>query len=621
MKHAESYLDRPWTARLEERGLPVTLEPYPRVPLHSFLDDTVEKFGDRPALTFLERRMTYAELAHETDRMAAALADLEVKKGDRVGTILVNSPQFIIADFAILKCGAAHVPCSPLHSAQELEHELGSAGVKTLLCMETSFERVKKARDKTGLENIIVTGLEDYVKPLPPEGAGQDVYSFRELIENCDPKPPKVEIVPEKDLARVPFTGGATGLPKGVMLTHFNLTSNVKQTWGAIDHSEIGSFLLKGNCAVVLGLPFFHSYGHWAMTSSVYMGWHMLLVPNPRDVDTIIALMKKHRPLFNFGVPTQYMKMASKATGVGVIGLSGSAALPEEVSEKYEKTAGGPVQEGYGLTETSPCTHANLTGLLRLAPERKSEGFNIEDMPDWARRGLRGFVKMIGPDRLIRGFTRILPRLMKAADRREDESGSSAKKKGSIGIPLFDTDCKLVDPEGNEVPFGESGEMWIKGPQVMKGYWPEPGAGLADGWLPTGDVARMDEDGFFYIVDRIKDMINVSGNKVYSRVVDDLLYQHPQVEMAAAIGIPDPERPGSERVKVYLSLKNGADPEKVKKEIVDLCREKLPPYAVPKQVELRDEFPLTVTEKIFKRKLREEEIERMKKEGILPSKP
>ena len=174
-----------------------------------------------------------------------------------------------------------------------------------------------------------------------------------------------------------------------------------------------------------------------------------------------------------------------------------------------------------------------------------------------------------------------------------------------------------MDVNGYEVPFGEYGEMWIKGHQVMKGYWPDPGSGLNHGWLPTGDVAKMDEEGFFYIVDRIKDMINISGNKVYSRVVDDVLFEHPAVEMAAAIGVPDPERPGSERVKIFLSLKPGSDQQTVEKEIIELCRKKLPPYAVPKQVEFRDEFPLTVTEKIFKRKLREQEIEKMKQQGLI----
>lgn len=614
MSENRSYLERPWTRQIEQRGLPTSLEPYPEVPLFQSLDDSVREFPDRPALTFLGKQMSFAELGREVDCMAAALAGLGVKKGDRVGTILVNTPQFIIADFAILKCGAANVPCSPLHSAADLEHELGAAGVETLFCMDTSLDTVRKVREKVSLKNVIVTGVDDYLKPLSPEGSA-DVIDFRSLIAEHEPRPPKVEIDPRSDLARVPFTGGATGLPKGVMLTHYNLTSNVRQTWGAVDTMEAAKFLLKGNCSILLGLPFFHSYGHWAMHSAVYMGWNMLLVSNPRDIDSIIELMRKHRPLFNIGVPTQYMRIASQKTGqVGVIGFSGSAALPEEVAQKYEEQAGAPLQEGYGLTETSPVTHTNLTGMIRLMPEREGDP---PKMPDWLRPVLRRTVNLIGAPRILRWVTFALPRLVKAANQREKKTGTSVKKKGSIGIPIFDTDCKLVDPTGREVGFGESGEMWLRGPQVMKGYWPDAGAGLVDGWLPTGDVARMDEEGYFYIVDRIKDMINISGNKVYSRVVDDVLYQHPGVEMAAAIGVPDPDRPGSERVKAFLSLKPGHDPAVVEKEIMELCRENLPPYAVPKSIEFREEFPLTVTEKIFKRKLREAEIEKMKAEGVL----
>ncbi len=614
MNEKQSYLDRPWLRHLEERGIPTTMEPYPEIPLTSFLDNAVREFPNRPALTFMKKQMTYAEVGSEVDKLASALAELGVKKGDRVGTILVNSPQFIIADYAIMKAGAANVPCSPVHSARDLEFELGSAGVETLFCMDESMEKVKKVRGTTELKNVIATSLDDYVKPEPaaaPEGA----RSFRELVSRSSGRPPEVSINPEEDLCMVPFTGGATGVPKGVMLTHHNLVSNVIQTWGMIEQNESARFLLKGNCAIILGLPFFHSYGHWAMHSSIFLAWNMLLSPDPRDTDAIVELMRVHRPLFNVGVPTQYMKMTSKKTGrTGVIGFSGSAALPDEVAEKYETDAGAPVQEGYGLTETSPCTHANLTGLVRLLPEREGGGLTI---PGFMKPILRSIVNAIGAPRIVRGGTYLFPLLLKAANKREKKTGQSVKKKASIGMPIVDTDCKLVDAAGAEVPFGEHGEMWIRGPQVMKGYWPEHGAGLVDGWLPTGDIARMDEDGFFYIVDRVKDMINISGNKVYSRVVDDVLFQHPGVEMAAAIGVPDPDRPGSERVKAFISVAPGHDKDKVKDEVMKMCKEQLPPYAVPKFIELRDEFPLTVTEKIFKRKLREEEIERMKEQGMI----
>jgi long-chain acyl-CoA synthetase len=316
----------------------------------------------------------------------------------------------------------------------------------------------------------------------------------------------------------------------------------------------------------------------------------------------------------NIGVPTQYMRIASeKVKQVGVIGASGSAALPPEVAEEYEKKTGAPVDEGYGLTETSPVTHANITGLTRLMPPREEP---IE-LPPFVISIIKFIVRVVGGERFMRGITRLIPLASRAAARREAGEGASTRKKGSIGVPVMDTDVKIVDPDGKDVPFGETGEMWIRGPQVMKGYWPTPGQGLVDGWLPTGDIARMDEEGYFYIVDRIKDMINVSGYKVYSRVVDDVLYQHPAVQMAGAIGIPDPDRKGSERIKVFIKLKPGFENKVDEEDILRHCRENLPPYSVPRFVEFRDDLPLTTTEKIFKRKLREAEIERMKKQGLI----
>ncbi len=620
MTEQQSYLSRPWTKHAEKLGLPASLAPYPMVPLFKFLDDAVRDFPERPAITYLGRQITYSRLGKEVDSLAAALTDLGVTKNDRVGTILVNSPQFVIADYAILKCGASNVPCSPLHGADDLEHEIGSAGVETIICMDTSLEKVQSIKDKTQLKNIIITGVDDYsAGGRAQTNKVNGTHQFRDLIMDYEPNPPQVTIDPLEDLAEVPFTGGSTGLPKGVMLTHMNMIANTLQMWGPVEHTELGPLLIKGNAAILLGLPLFHQYGHWAMHGAVYLAWNMLMVPDPRDIDMIISLMNEYRPIMNVGVPTQYMRLAQEKTGrVGVIGASGSAALPAEVAEKYEEATGAPLDEGYGLTETSPVTHTNITGLLRLLPQRE-EPIQIPPLVKSIGNKLgRTAIKTIGGERIIKSVTYVFPHLVNLANRREKKQGTTTRKKGSIGHPVFDTDCKLVDDKGNEVPFGEKGEMWIKGPQVMKGYWPDKGAGLVDGWLPTGDVARMDEDGYFFIVDRIKDMINVSGNKVYSLVIDDLLYQHPGVEMAGVVGIPDPDRQGSERVKAFIKLAPGRDSEKVSEELIALCKEKLPPYAVPKSVEFRDELPLTVTEKIFKRKLREEEINKMKAEGLLP---
>jgi long-chain acyl-CoA synthetase len=297
------------------------------------------------------------------------------------------------------------------------------------------------------------------------------------------------------------------------------------------------------------------------MHLSVSWGLKMYLLPDPRDSDTIFQLLTKYRPFLCVGVPTQYSVLVSKGLGrMGTMFLSGAAALAPEIAQKFKQYTGMPITEAYGLTETSGGgTHINLSSFSKIT-----------------------------------GF-------------------AAAEKLGSIGIPVPDTEVKIIDLETNEEAApGKDGELWVRGPQVMKGYWPEPGKGLVDGWLATGDVVRMDDDGYFYITDRVKDMANVSGFKVYTRLVDDVLYEYPAVADGVAIGIPDPERPGSDRIKAFIRLKPEYEGKVTAEDIIAHCREKLPPYAVPRFVEFRKELPLTATEKLFKRQLREEEIAKMK---------
>jgi len=290
-----------------------------------------------------------------------------------------------------------------------------------------------------------------------------------------------------------------------------------------------------------------------------------ILAPDPRDTDTIVGLMREHRPYLICCVPTQYMRLVEKKVGrMQSMLLSGTAPLPRVLSDAILAEVGMPVSEAYGLTETSPLTHMNLIAFSKIT-----------------------------------GF-------------------APALKPGSLGVPIPDTDCKLVDPKTREeVPFGEAGEIWVRGPQLMKGYWPTPGSGLVEGWLPTGDIGRMGEDGYFYLEDRIKDMVNVSGLKVYTTVVDEVLFKHPAVAIACAIGIPDSEIPGSERVKAFIKLKEEYKVKVTTEDIIEHCKRELEPVAVPRFVEFRDDLPLTVTEKIFKRALREEEIKKMKEQGPL----
>jgi len=560
------YGKKPWLKSYED-VYTKSLEPYPEIPVFKFSDDSAEKYPEQRACTYYDREISYKEFKDHRDRLATALFDLGIKKGDMVATVLPNSPQFAIADHGILRTGGVNVPCSPLHKADTLEHEIGTSGAKGVICLDESLELIKSIKDMTSLEFIIVTSVKDYTQNEPELKDIPGTYQFRDLIAKYESKPPSVEIDPKEDLALLQFTGGTTGLPKGVMLTHFNITSNVLQTIPWLLCSFADQF--KGDGAVLLALPLFHVYGHWAMNTTIYLSQNMLVVSDARDYDGCIHLVKKYEPWLQIGVPTQFMKMISKEKdlqGIKMLGGSGSASLHPKIAKKYEQVTGTPLTEGYGLSETSPVTHYDIG----------------------AMNGYLGFDSEI------------------------------SVKVGTIGVPVPDTEVKVVDLEtGEEVPPGKTGEMYVKGPQLMKGYWPTPGKGLADGWLPTGDVVRMDEDGYFYIVDRTKDMISVSGIKVYSQVVDEIIEEHPAVDISATIGVPDPERPGSERVKIFIILNDDYKGQITEKEIIEYCRERLEPYAVPKFVEFRDELPLTPILKIWKRKLKEEEIRKMKEKGIL----
>ncbi len=555
--------EKPWlkSYRLGPYKLAHSLEPYPELPLFSILDQSAENHPRSTAIDYLGRRITYRELKEYADKLACALSGMGVKKDDKVATILPTCPQYIIANFAILKTGAVHVPCSILHKERELEYEIGESGAEIVICLEEQADKLKAVRQKTKLKEIIVTALSDYTGHEPeqqtvPEGT----KLFKELIDQHEARPPAVDITPKEDLAYLAFTGGATGVPKGVMLTHFNRYANIQQAmaWsmGPLEKS------IRGKASICIGVPLFHSYGDSAALFGIYWGLRLILIQDPRDIDSIVKVLVENRPFMTALVPTQLMKMQEKdLPRLPIQIVSGASHLPVEVRERIAEKIKMPISEGYGLTETSPLTHLDLTGFSKV-------------------------------------------------------TGFAARQKYSIGLPLPDTDIKLINEDnGKESPSGEPGHMYIKGPQVMKGYWPEDGAGLVDGWLPTGDIASMDDDGYFYIVDRIKDMANVSGYKVYTGTIDDILYQHPAVAMAAAIGIPDPEREGSERIKAFVVLKEEYRDKISAEEIIEFCRDKCASYAVPRQVEFRSSMPFTVTEKIFKKQLREEEIKKSSKEN------
>jgi long-chain acyl-CoA synthetase len=465
-----SVAEKPWLKgyKLGPYKLPQTKEPYPRVTLHSLLDATAAEFPDHAACSYLGNEITYKDLKLLADSLAAALADLGVRKGDKVATILPNCPQFIISDFGILKAGATHVPCSPLHKAADLIYEIGDSGAETVICINESFELVDSIKDRTKIKNIILTSVMDYSLEKPELKQIPGTYQFRDLIANHEPRPPEVDINPMEDLAVLVFTGGATGLPKGVMLTHYKRLAMTHSAW-YIEPLKVG---IRGKTSILMPLPLFHQYGHLMVHFAVYWGLKIYQLPDPRDTDMLLEVLTKYRPFLCVCVPTQYTRLVLKGLGrITTMFMSGAAALAPEVAQKFKQQTGVPITEAYGLTETSGGTHINLSSFSKITGFMTSEKF------------------------------------------------------GSIGVPMPDTEVKIIDLEtGEEAAAGEEGELYVRGPQVMKGYWPEPGKGLVDGWLPTGDVVKMDDDGYFYITDRVKDMASISGLKVYTRLVDDVLY-------------------------------------------------------------------------------------------------
>ncbi|NIN51102.1 MAG: AMP-binding protein [Gemmatimonadales bacterium] len=533
--------------------------------LPQYLTRSTEKYGERPALTFLNRTLTYQEFKDHVDRLATALASMGVAKGSRVAIQLPNLPQFVIGYYATLSLGAVAVPTSFLYTPREIEHQWTDAGCDVAILADFIYaSRVRSIRERLPVRHYVIASVPEYLRfplnilaPLklrrldPPliakVEAAPGVHFFRKTIEATPPEPPDVEIGFD-DTATLLYTGGTTGVSKGATLTHQNLSCNVQQVRTWLGDIEFGH-------EVVLGaLPLFHSFGlTTVMNNAVSLGAAMVLVPNPRDIPAIIKNVVKHRVTMFPAVPTHFNSITQQP-GIEKVDLrsikvcvSGSAPLPVDVLQRFERLTGSKISEGYGLSETSPCTHCN---------------------PLYTRR-----------------------------------------KVGSIGVPLPNTDIKVVDPKDGitEVPPGEVGELLIKGPQVMQGYWNRPDETaqvLKEGWLATGDLCRVDEDGFHFIVGRTKDMILCSGFNVYPDEIDDVLMAHPGIREAATIGLPDARR--GETVKSFVVPEPGQ--HVTEDEIITYCRDNLAPYKVPKYVEFREELPKSSVLKILRRELRAEEI-------------
>ncbi len=544
--------DRPWL-RFYEPGVPHTLA-YPDHPVHAFLDRAAAASPDRPAAVYFGAAVTFRHLHALAGRFAAALARLGVRPGDRVALHLPNCPQFLIAYYGTLAAGAVAVPCNPLYVAREIAHQLADSGAEIAVALDALYPRLAAVRQATRLRELIVTGIQDYFPPLLralyPLKARRDgtlarVPRPRDIHRlgawlDAPATVPEVRVDPAA-------TGGTTGIPKGAVLTHRNLVSNVLQTRAWF------TGLRPGADTAIAVIPFFHSYGMTsAMNFAISSGTRLVLLPRFRVEETLRAIAR-YRPQVFPCVPTLYTALINHPQ-IGRYDLrsvaaciSGAAALPVEVQSRFESLTGGRLVEGYGLTEASPVTHATPISGLR--------------------------------------------------------------KRGSIGIPLPDTDARIVDLAGGMTRLGpgEVGELIVRGPQVMQGYWNRPDETdrvLRGGWLYTGDMARMDEDGYFYIVDRKKEMIITGGLNVYPREVEEALYAHPAVLEAAAIGVPD--RYKGEVVKAFVVLKPGA--QATAGELIEHCRRLLAPFKVPRDVAFRPQLPKSLVGKILRRVLAEEEL-------------
>ena len=604
--------DLPWFKEYKVIGMPKTFKPYPDKPAHDILYETAKKYKNQ-GLIQLNYMMTYPEVKDHVDRLATALYNMGLKKGDRVATLLPTSIQFCIADYAISRAGLVHIPCSALEPSEHLLHKFKEGTPKALIALSDCMDVVNNIAQKVEMQKIIITKLEDYSlnKPKSYETLKlKDAVWMADLISKTPPNPPEVSFDVEKDLELLLFTGGTTGLPKGCMLTHRNVYANAIQSSNAFGAT---SKMVRGVITVLMGQPFFHSYGHSNMHTMSYGGFNQILIPDARDTASMIRMIKEYHPFLQFGVPTQFLKLTqSELKDVSIIGVSGSAPLPKTLQDEFDKkSGGGGIMEGYGLSEMSPTTHLNTSLMIRLGGGRTMTKISsaFTNFPGNAFV-VNGLLRMIGTKTVSKVLSKTFGKLSKVTGKKSSKPKSEIR--GTIGIPFPDTEIKILNIDTgatiswDDVVKGKTGEMCLRGPQRMLGYWPKEGSGLdEEGYVRTGDVVRVDENGYFYIVDRTKDMIIVSGFKVYSREIDDILQNYPGVESAATVGVPDLERQGSERVVVYVQPQKGYEKSITEASIIDYLKSQVAKYAVPKVVRIVDSMPLTEVQKINKKLLRQ----------------
>lgn len=546
-----------WLKRYDE-GVPHQIE-YPPLPLFRLLDEAAKNYPDSACTIFKGATITYPEMNELTDKLAAGLHGLGVKKGDRVGIFIPNTTQFVMAYFAVLKVGGVVVAINPLYTAREIEHQVNDAGIELMLVMSNFYNLIKQVQPKSKINRVVVTNIKEALPSVlsflftltKEKKAGfrvqlrDDDIWLQDLLAKYKPEDrPNVEVSAD-DNALFQYSGGTTGISKGAIAMHRNLVANALQIRSWMPGAE------DGKETVLMAIPLFHVYGMVAgMLFAIHTGAAMIMVPNPRDLKDVMTNIQKYKATVFPGVPTLYNAINNHPDVVAgkydlstiKACISGSAPLMRETKEKFEAITGGKLVEGYGLSEAPTATHCN---------------------------------PLLGENRT-----------------------------GSIGLPLPDVDCRIVSLDDGKtvLPPREIGELILQGPQVMKGYHNMPtetANTLQDGWLYTGDIAYMDEDGYFYIVDRKKELIKPSGYQVWPREVEEAIMEHPKVLEVGVAGIPDPYR--GESVKAWVVVKPGESltPEEVK----EWCKERLANFKVPTEVDFRDELPKTTVGKILRREL------------------
>lgn len=571
-------MEKPWLTAYEPEA-PHTLH-YPDKSLWELLQTPFAEYMYNKALTMNLRYLpaglkigvsfTYRQLEDRVNRLATALAGMGVKKGDRVAVQTPNSPGGVIAFLAAIRLGAIVINTNPIYTPREMRHQLRDSGAETIIIWNELYPKLQEIQAETKIKKVILYHLNDFIgQPFNtlvkrarekertwvdvPEGG--DIHHLVTLIKTNPPNPPDVHISPD-DVALFQYTGGTTGTPKAAMLSHRNLVANVLQCQAWFTRVEPGKERVMG------AIPFFHVYGMTiCMLLALKLGAEIFVVPNPRDLVAVMDMIQREGCSLYPGVPAMYIgiinhkDVAKYNLHTIKACISGAAPLPAEVQRRFEELTGGRLREGYGLTEAAPVTHAN---------------------PIW---------------------------------------GDS--KPGSIGVPLADVEARIVslDADANgsfqTLDVGAEGELAVRGPQVMVGYWGHEDETRkvkdGEGWLYTGDIAKMDEDGYFYIVDRKKDLIIASGYNIVPREVEEVLFEHPKVQEAVVAGVPDPRR--GESVKAYVVLKPGESA--TAEEIIAHCKKNLAPYKVPYQVEFRSELPKSMVGKFLRRVLVEEEVAKM----------